>query len=109
MPMLGLAIAGLAIGFGELTDKASSEVLFSGQSALPDLLVNERRRGRSARCCCCSPAKGLAYGLSLSAFRGGPVFPSMFLGAAGGIAAVAPARAPTRSPRWRWASARCAR
>ena len=31
--------------------------------------------------------KGVAYGLSLSSFRGGPVFPSMFIGAAGGIAA----------------------
>ena len=30
--------------------------------------------------------KGLAYGLALAAFRGGPVFPSMFLGAAGGMA-----------------------
>jgi H+/Cl- antiporter ClcA len=28
----------------------------------------------------------LAYSLSLSSFRGGPVFPSMFLGAAGGVA-----------------------
>jgi H+/Cl- antiporter ClcA len=31
--------------------------------------------------------KALAYGLSLSAFRGGPVFPSLFIGAAIGIAA----------------------
>ena len=30
--------------------------------------------------------KGLAYSLSLSSFRGGPIFPSMFIGAAGGIA-----------------------
>jgi H+/Cl- antiporter ClcA len=30
--------------------------------------------------------KALAYGLSLSAFRGGPVFPAMFLGAVLGIA-----------------------
>jgi hypothetical protein len=30
--------------------------------------------------------KGLAYGASLSSFRGGPIFPSMFLGAAGGMA-----------------------
>ena len=30
--------------------------------------------------------KGLAYGLSLSGFRGGPTFPAMFLGAAGGMA-----------------------
>ena len=29
--------------------------------------------------------KGLAYGISLSGFRGGPIFPSMFIGAAGGI------------------------
>ena len=31
--------------------------------------------------------KAAAYGISLSAFRGGPVFPSMFIGAALGIAA----------------------
>src|SRR4051794_34332431 len=31
--------------------------------------------------------KGLAYSLCLSSFRGGPVFPAMFIGAAGGIAA----------------------
>jgi H+/Cl- antiporter ClcA len=30
--------------------------------------------------------KGLAYGASLSGFRGGPTFPAMFIGAAGGIA-----------------------
>jgi H+/Cl- antiporter ClcA len=30
--------------------------------------------------------KTFAYGLSMSAFRGGPVFPSMFIGAALGIA-----------------------
>jgi hypothetical protein len=30
--------------------------------------------------------KGLAYGVSLSSFRGGPVFPAMYIGVAGGIA-----------------------
>jgi len=30
--------------------------------------------------------KGLAYGVSLSAFRGGPIFPAIFLGAVGGMA-----------------------
>ena len=30
--------------------------------------------------------KGTAYGLSLGGFRGGPIFPAMFLGAAGGVA-----------------------
>jgi chloride channel protein, CIC family len=85
MPVIGLAIAGLAIAFGEVTDKASSEVLFSGQSAIPDLLVNEATWSVGALLALLA-AKGIAYGLSLSAFRGGPVFPSMFLGAAGGIA-----------------------
>ena len=31
--------------------------------------------------------KSIAYALSLSSFRGGPVFPAMFIGAAAGIAA----------------------
>jgi len=39
-----------------------------------------------ARCSCCCSAKGLAYGLSLSGFRAGPVFPAIFMGADGGIA-----------------------
>ena len=31
--------------------------------------------------------KGIAYSLSLGSFRGGPTFPAMFLGAAGGVVA----------------------
>jgi H+/Cl- antiporter ClcA len=30
--------------------------------------------------------KALAYGAALTSFRGGPVFPAIFIGAAGGIA-----------------------
>ena len=30
--------------------------------------------------------QGIAYSISLSGFRGGPTFPGMFIGAAGGIA-----------------------
>ena len=30
--------------------------------------------------------EGIAYAISLSSFRGGPTFPGMFIGAAGGIA-----------------------
>jgi H+/Cl- antiporter ClcA len=85
MPLLGLAIAGLAIGFEQVTDKASSEVLFSGQSALGGLIADAGTWSVGALLALLV-AKGIAYGLSLSAFRGGPVFPSMFLGAAGGIA-----------------------
>ena len=86
MPVLGLLIAGLAIGFGEATDKPASNVLFSGQNALGPLLSNasEWSAGALLLLVLC---KGLAYALSLSTFRGGPVFPAMFVGAAAGIAA----------------------
>jgi len=86
MPVLGLGIAGLAIGFGEATDKAPSEVLFSGQDALGGLISGapEWSAGALLLLVVC---KSVAYSLSLSSFRGGPVFPSMFIGAAAGIAA----------------------
>jgi H+/Cl- antiporter ClcA len=47
--------------------------------------------------------KGLAYGLSLGSFRGGPVFPALFLGAAGGLMAAQLLGSPSRR-RWPWAS-----
>ena len=84
-PVTGLAVAGLAIAFAAGTGKGSSEVLFSGQSALGPFI------GRSAgytvgALLLLLACKGLAYGASLSGFRGGPTFPAMFLGAAGGVA-----------------------
>jgi H+/Cl- antiporter ClcA len=86
MPVVGLLIAGLAIGFGQATDKSSSEVLFSGQSALPPL-VGQAATWSVGALLLLVVCKSLAYALSLSSFRGGPVFPSMFIGAAAGIAA----------------------
>jgi H+/Cl- antiporter ClcA len=86
MPVLGLAIAGLAIGFGEATDKPATEVLFSGQSALGGLISNASDWSVGALLLLVA-CKGVGYALSLSSFRGGPVFPAMFIGAAGGIAA----------------------
>lgn len=86
MPVVGVLIAGLAIGFGQATDKSSSEVLFSGQSALPGL-VGQAATWSVGALLLLVVCKSLAYALSLSSFRGGPVFPSMFIGAAAGIAA----------------------
>jgi hypothetical protein len=85
MPVVGLAIAGLAIVFQELSDHSSSYVLFSGQDALPTLVEGAAgwTVGALTLLIVC---KGLAYSLSLSSFRGGPTFPGMFIGAAGGIA-----------------------
>jgi H+/Cl- antiporter ClcA len=85
MPALGLAVAGLAILFGAVTNHATSEVLFSGQNALGPFVAASGTYTVGALLLLIG-CKSLAYGLSLSSFRGGPTFPAMFLGAAGGIA-----------------------
>jgi len=84
-PAVGLAVGCLAVVFAEATDRGSSQVLYSGQDQLPGLIHSAGgwTVGALVLLVVC---KGLAYSLSLSAFRGGPVFPSMFVGAAGGIA-----------------------
>ncbi len=84
-PVVGLAVGGLAIAFAEGTGRSSSEVLFSGQSALPSL-VQQAAGWTVGALLLLVLCKGLAYAISLSSFRGGPIFPSMFIGAAGGIA-----------------------
>ena len=83
-PVAGLVIAGLAIAFAEGTGKPSAQVLFSGQTALPSLLeqAGSFTVGTLALLIVC---KGLAYSIAISGFRGGPTFPGMFIGAAGGI------------------------
>jgi H+/Cl- antiporter ClcA len=85
-PVLGLLIGGLAIGFGEATGKPATEVLFSGQSALGGLISNASDWSVGALLLLVA-CKSLAYALSLSSFRGGPVFPAMFIGAGAGIVA----------------------
>ncbi len=84
-PVMGLAVAGLAIAFAAGTGRSSSDVLFSGQSALPPL-VQHAATWTVGALLLLLVCKGLAYAISLSSFRGGPIFPSMFIGAAGGIA-----------------------
>jgi len=84
-PVAGLAVAGLAIAFAAGTGRSSSEVLFSGQTALPSL-VQQAAGWTVGALLLLLICKGLAYAVSLSSFRGGPIFPSMFIGAAGGIA-----------------------
>jgi hypothetical protein len=83
-PLAGLGVAGLAIGYAEATGKASSQVLFSGQAGLPSLVQHAATYtvGALLLLMLC---KGLAFSLSLGSFRGGPTFPALFIGAAGGI------------------------
>ena len=85
MPLVGLGIGATAVLFDGVTDHPSSEVLFSGQNALPPLITGAAAWtvGSLVVLVIC---KSIAYCLALSSYRGGPVFPAMFVGAAGGIA-----------------------
>ena len=84
-PLVGLAVGLLAVLYAEASGHGVSDVLFSGQNQLGPL-VGQRATYSVGALTLLVAAKGLAYGASLAAFRGGPVFPAMFLGAAGGIA-----------------------
>ena len=86
--LLGLLIGLIAMTYQLISGQSFSQVLFSGQDALPEL-VNHATDYSLAVLLLLILCKALAYGLSLSAFRGGPVFPSMFVGAALGVAASA--------------------
>jgi H+/Cl- antiporter ClcA len=84
-PLVGVAVGTLAIVYAQASGHNFSEVLFSGQNALGPLISNSASYSAGALVLLVA-CKGLAYGASLAGFRGGPVFPAMFLGAAGGIA-----------------------
>jgi H+/Cl- antiporter ClcA len=86
LPAVGLLVSGLAIGFSEAADKDVANVLFSGEDAIGPLVgdAGAWSLGALALLVAC---KGIAYGLSLGSFRGGPVFPALFLGAAAGMMA----------------------
>ena len=83
---LGLLIGLTAMAYQLISDRSFTQVLFSGQTALPELVehASDYSVGVLILLAAC---KTLTYGLSLSAFRGGPIFPAMFLGAVLGIAA----------------------
>jgi hypothetical protein len=86
VPVCGLVVSGLAIAFSQATGRGVNEVLFSGQDALTGLVSGSGTWSLSALALLIV-FKGLGYSLSLGAFRGGPTFPAIFLGAAGGVMA----------------------
>jgi H+/Cl- antiporter ClcA len=83
--VLGLLIGLTAMVYQLISGNSFVQVLFSGQDALPELVEHaaDYSVGVLLLLALC---KTFAYGLSLSAFRGGPVFPAMFIGAVLGIA-----------------------
>jgi H+/Cl- antiporter ClcA len=81
----GGVIALLAVAYAVASGRGPQDVLFSGQDALGPLLTQNQTYavGTLLLLIVC---KGAAYTLALATFRGGPIFPSMFIGAAGGLA-----------------------
>ena len=86
LPAVAAVISVLAIVFDLITGKGAEQVLFSGETALSPLVSNEAAWSLGALALLLV-VKGLAYALALGSFRGGPVFPALFLGAAAGIMA----------------------
>jgi len=81
----GLVIGSLAALYAATTGHGWSDVLFSGQSQLAPLISAATSYSWVALVVLLA-CKAVAYGVALGSFRGGPVFPAMFLGAAGAIA-----------------------
>lgn len=84
-PLGGAAVGGLALSFGA-TGQAPTLVLFSGQDELGTLVSQGPTWGAGVLLLLVL-AKAAGYSVSLgSGFRGGPVFPALFLGAGAGMA-----------------------
>ena len=72
----GLAVGGLALA-ADWLGADSQDVLFSGQHSITPLIAETS----TGIVLCCLAAKAVAYAISLAAgFRGGPIFPAVFLG-----------------------------
>ena len=86
LPAAALAVGGLAIGFAQITHQPADLVLFSGQDAFSSLIKQGPTLALSTLAFLLL-FKGLAWSISLGSFRGGPTFPALFIGAAGGLLA----------------------
>jgi H+/Cl- antiporter ClcA len=84
LPLAGLTVAVLTIIYTQATGKPSSDMLFSGQDDISPLIQHAASYSVGALVLLLV-CKSIAYGVSISSFRGGPIFPALFVGAAGGV------------------------
>jgi H+/Cl- antiporter ClcA len=82
-PLAGVVVAVLAILFG-LTGQPVDAVLFSGSSALVPL-VDQAATLSLGTMAMLLLLKGIAWSISMGSFRGGAVFPAIFMGTVGGL------------------------
>src|SRR6516164_2914529 len=81
LPLAGVAVAVLTIIYTQATGKPSSDMLFSGEYAIGPLVDHAASYSVGALLLLLV-CKTLAYGVSRDSFRGGPIFPPIFIGAA---------------------------
>jgi H+/Cl- antiporter ClcA len=86
VPAAALLVAALAIVFARITGVSANAVLFSGQEAMT-AVIEQSATWSLATLAVLLVCKGLAWGLSLGAARGGPTFPAIFLGLVAGLLA----------------------
>ena len=84
-PVAGLVVAGLAAAYGAGSGRDAETVLFSGQGSLAPFIRHAATYGLAALVLLIA-CKAIGYSVSMSGFRGGPVFPAIFIGAVGGAA-----------------------
>jgi H+/Cl- antiporter ClcA len=81
-PIAGLAVAGAAVIFDQVTGKGTDEVLFSGQNQVGPFIIHAASYSVGTLALLLL-MKAIAYSVSMSSFRGGPTFPAIFIGAVG--------------------------
>ncbi|MGM1061424.1 chloride channel protein [Saccharothrix sp. Mg75] len=82
----GLLAGAAAAAYAVITGRSPAEVALSGQGLLP-VLATEPGRWSTGALATLLVCKCLAYAVCLGAFRGGPVFPAVLIGAAFGVLA----------------------
>ncbi|MDZ5623041.1 chloride channel protein [Nocardioides sp. HM23] len=82
----GLVAGAAACAYAWTTGHSPAEVALSGQALLP-VLATDPGAWSTGGLVALLAFKSVAYGVSLGAFRGGPVFPAVLLGAACGVLA----------------------
>lgn len=82
----GLVAGGAACVYAWLTGHSPADVALSGQALLP-VLATDSSAWSTGALVALLVFKAVAYGVSIGAFRGGPVFPAVLLGATCGALA----------------------
>ena len=84
--LAGIVVGGLAAVYAVTTGHSPADVALSGQVTL-ETLAGDPGAWSAGALVMLLVCKGIGYGISLGAFRGGPTFPAVFLGAVVGVLA----------------------